>query len=106
MSGSIKAGGVELPCPARRGAGVGLQEEQGKKEGWGASFGSGKGRKWLEDPTPVVKSAPAQATPPPTPLRRSKEVEETERPRTMGRKEVVAEGGEGKSGWFGGLWRS
>ncbi|SCZ90247.1 BZ3500_MvSof-1268-A1-R1_Chr1-3g01867 [Microbotryum saponariae] len=50
MSGSA---GVGLPCPARQGTRVGMQDENGKD--WATTGTKGK-RRWLEEPVVVAQS--------------------------------------------------
>ncbi|KDE09663.1 hypothetical protein MVLG_00069 [Microbotryum lychnidis-dioicae p1A1 Lamole] len=55
MSGSA---GVDLPCPARQGTKVGMQDEKGKN--WATSTGAGRTtgkRRWLEEPVVIAQSS-------------------------------------------------
>lgn len=73
MSGSVKVGGVGLPCPARREAGVAAASEgewkvEGKKER--------RKRRWLEDPVPIArKEAVVQASAPAVARRETRSAE-------------------------------
>ena len=105
MSGSVKVGGVGLPCPARREAGVAADSEgewkvEGKKER--------RKRRWLEDPVPIArKDAVVPATTPASPRRqpRSAEVDESLRTqsgcavekRPVGR--IAEEKEQSRAGW-------
>lgn len=91
MSGSVKVGGVGLPCPARREAGVAADSEgewkvEGKKER--------RKRRRLEDPVPIArKDTVVQAAAPAVARREPRSAERDSGERTQERAADQAAGG-------------